>query len=172
MPDTDTHSRVSRSRWTTLCGLSVAVIAGLAMLSCQGGIPLSPSAAALAGTPAELTYCAEKINHYRSSVGLPPLQQSDALEAFAAEAAQNDGLVHVAHHYFTRTNGGGTAKAETEILWWRGFAVRAVIQKGLAQMWDAGPPGEHYEIIVGPYTQIGCGIFVNGSEVTVTQEFR
>ena len=98
--------------------------------------------------------------------------RSDALEAFAAEAAQNDALVRVAHHLFTTTNGRGTAMAETEILWWRGAGVRAVIQKGLAQMWQGGPSDEHYNVIVGPYSEIGCGIFVNGSEVTVAQDYR
>ena len=39
-------------------------------------------------------------------------------------------------------------------------------------MWQGGPRGEHYDIMVGPYSQIGCGIFVNGREVTVAQDFR
>ena len=50
--------------------------------------------------------------------------------------------------------------------------MQAVIKRGLAQMWEAGPGGEHYDIMVGRFSEIGCGIAVNGSEVTVTQDFR
>jgi hypothetical protein len=100
------------------------------------------------------------------------LARSEAQETISAEAAQNYGKTHVAHHLFLMTNGRGTAMAETEILWWRGAGVRSVIQRGLEQMWQGGPAGEHYDIIVGPYSQIGCGIFVNGSEVTVAQDYR
>ena len=87
-------------------------------------------------------------------------------------AAERDGTVHSAHDHFIRTNGGGTALAETEILWWHGFAVKDVIQQGLAQMWRVGPGGEHYDILSGSYAEVGCGVFVNGTEVTATQDFR
>jgi hypothetical protein len=134
--------------------------------------PSSPSATKPANIPGELAYCADEINRYRASVGRPSLARSPMLEDFAAQAAEDDGRAHLAHHFFAMTNGGGMAKAETEILWWRGLAVRGVIQNGLAQMWQSGASGEHYDIIAGPYTQIGCGIFVNGAEVTVSQDFR
>ncbi len=105
-------------------------------------------------------------------MGRPALARSADLEAFAAQAAQADGLAHQAHHFFATTNGGGTSAAENEILWWAGFGVRSVIQQGLEQMWQTGPAGEHYDIMTGAFSQIGCGIFVNGSEVTVAQDFR
>jgi uncharacterized protein YkwD len=150
------------------------------------GSPLSPSANTnasadpAAATPsvmtssaaADLAYCAEITNRYRASVGLRPLVRSAALEDFAAQAASIDGVAHMAHTHFEATNGNGISSAETEILWWRGFSVQAVIQRGLAQMWDVGPGGEHYDIMVGAFSEIGCGIAVNGSEVTVTQDFR
>jgi hypothetical protein len=50
--------------------------------------------------------------------------------------------------------------------------ARTVIQRGLAQMWQVGPGGEHYDIMAGTFSEIGCGIAVNGAEVTVTQDFR
>ena len=46
------------------------------------------------------------------------------------------------------------------------------IQQGLAQMWRVGPGGEHYDILSGSYAEVGCGVFVNGTEVTATQDFR
>jgi hypothetical protein len=54
------------------------------------------------------------------------------------------------HYYFKSTNGYNVARAENEILWWRGFTIEEVIRQGLAQMWRSGPSGEHYDIIVGP----------------------
>jgi len=120
----------------------------------------------------DLAWCADETNRYRASIGLRPLIRSAALEDFATRAAAVDGGAHVAHNHFAVTNGAGVSSAETEILWWRGFSVRAVIQHGLAEMWQVGPGGHHYDILVGAFTEIGCGIAVNGSEVTVTQDFR
>jgi uncharacterized protein YkwD len=123
---------------------------------------------------AELALCVDETNRYRASVGRPALTRSAALEAFAAEAARQDTLVRQAHYYFKSTNGNNIARAENEILWWRGFTIEEVIRQGLAQMWRGGPSGEHYDIIVGPYTHVGCGIYVggNGREVTVAQDFH
>jgi hypothetical protein len=148
------------------------------------GSPLGPStdtggaadsnvlASVMSSSSMELALCAEETNRYRATVGLRPLARSAALEAFATRAAAVDGVAHVAHNHFAATNGAGVSSAETEILWWRGFSVQAVIQRGLAQMWQVGPGGEHYDIIVGSFSEIGCGIAINGSEVTVTQDFR
>jgi uncharacterized protein YkwD len=123
-------------------------------------------------TAADLALCADETNRYRASVGLGPLVRSAVLENFATRAAAVDGVAHVAHGHFATTNGAGVSSAETEILWWRGFNVRSVIQRGLAQMWQVGPGGEHYDIMAGSFSEIGCGIAINGSEVTVTQDFR
>jgi hypothetical protein len=35
-----------------------------------------------------------------------------------------------------------------------------------------GTWGGHHENMRGPYSEIGCGVFVNGNEVTVVQAFR
>jgi hypothetical protein len=148
--------------------LSLAVAAG-----CNASSVSSPTAndegAALA---AELAFCRDEINRYRASASRPPLARSQALEDFATRGAEIDHTVRIPHHHFTMTNGGGTAAAETEILWWRGGTVRTVIQQGLAQMWQAGGQGTHYKVLVGPYTEVGCGLFINDGEVTVVQDFR
>src|SRR5436190_405214 len=116
--------------------------------ACAAGSPVSPSSdanasAALAAgaapsamsssTFADLELCAEQTNQYRATIGLNPLLRSAMLEDFAAYAAAHDGVAHLAHDHFSATNGAGIASAETEILWWRGFTVRGVIQRGLAQ---------------------------------------
>lgn len=148
------------------------ILAGLMSASCGRGLPLSPSNTHLTGTPEDLAYCVGQINALRRSVGLPPLRQSGELEAFAAVAAERDARARIAHYHFTQTNGGGVSRAQTVILWWQGSSVRSVIQKGLAQMWAVGPSGEHYDILTGPFSEVGCGVFVSGSEITVTQDFR
>jgi hypothetical protein len=161
------QNRLASTTRLALIGIMLALTA-----ACELGSPSTPSSPAPADMAAALGYCADEINHYRATIGRPSLSRSTVLEDFAARAAEADGTVHVAHHLFSMTNGGGMAMAETEILWWRGVGVRGVIQKGLAQMWQSGSSGEHYGIIAGPYTQVGCGVFVNGTEVTVAQDFR
>jgi hypothetical protein len=39
-------------------------------------------------------------------------------------------------------------------------------------MWAEGRGGGHYDIIVGKYAQLGCGIYSDGKNVTVVQAFR
>jgi uncharacterized protein YkwD len=152
----------------------ISLVAGV-MTACERGSPATPSpssSGSLVNLSANLSFCADEVNRYRVSVGRPPLSRSAELEAFAAKAAEDDGRSHQPHHWFAITNGGGMARAENEILWWQGFGVRSVIEQGLQQMWQGGPSGEHYDIMVGQFSQIGCGIFVNGAEVTVAQDFR
>jgi len=111
-------------------------------------------------------------NRYRAALRLPALTQSSALETYAVAGAREDGLSHVAHQHFRSTNGGGMAYAENEIPWWASTSVHSVIQEGLGMMWAEGPGGGHYENMRGPYTQLGCGVFVNGNEITVVQDYR
>ena len=152
--------------------VALAIVMPLLMAACERVSPSTPSSTNSVNVPADLSFCADEVNRYRVSVGRPPLERSADLEIFATQAAENDGRAHEAHHLFSVTHGGGTSMAETEILWWRGLGVRSVIQQGLRQMWQSGPSGEHYDIIVGGFSQIGCGVFVNGAEVTVAQDFR
>jgi hypothetical protein len=117
-------------------------------------------------------YCVDEINRYRATVGLAALTRSSALEEFSATVARHDATVREAHAYFRSTNGAGVARAETEILWWTNQSIQQVIKKGLAQMWQVGPGGTHYDVLSGAYAEVGCGIFVADGEVTVAQDFR
>jgi cysteine-rich secretory family protein len=161
-----------RPRLRPVPRLAVVAAVTVVVCACQRASLTGPSAGGSTVAPDDLSFCADEVNRYRASIGESPLSRSGDLEAFAAQAAQNDGLAHQAHHFFAMTAGAGMSAAENEILWWRGFAVRNVIQQGLKQMWQAGPAGEHYDIMVGAYSQIGCGVFINGAEVTVAQDFR
>ena len=146
-------------------------------LTCTPPSPVSPAppAALPSATTADLAYCVQETNRYRALVHLGGLSQSAALEDYAAMGARIDGTSHSAHSHFLSTNGGGIAFAENEIPWWR-FApyltVRAVIQQGLVQFWAEGPTGGHRKNLTGPYTQVGCGVFISNGEITVVQDFR
>jgi hypothetical protein len=123
----------------------------------------------------ERRLCVERTNEYRASKELPPLRQSTRLEEYAAKAARHDGLSHRPHDYFDRTDGGKIAMAENLLPWWslaRRGTVRNIVMDGLAFMWAEGPAGSHARHIAGPFTELGCGIFVHGDEVTVVQAFR
>jgi uncharacterized protein YkwD len=152
----------------------------LSALGCATPAPPSaPSSTPTPGAPlysAEVGYCVERTNRYRSSVGRSALDRSAALEEYAAAAARTDGLAHVAHQHARTTNSGnGLSRAENAILWWslRHYgSVQRVIRDGLAEMWGQGASGQHYRNLVGSYSEVGCGVFVNGDEVTVVQAFR
>jgi uncharacterized protein YkwD len=159
-------------------GLLLFVIVAV---GCRG--PLSsaaaPSSTSDHGSPAfsaEAGLCVEETNRYRATLGRAALQRSDVLEAYATAAARNDGLAHVAHQYARQTNlGNGTSRAENALLWWslRYYkSVQRVITLGVADMWKQGDGGAHYRNLVGNFSELGCGIFVNGDEVTVVQAFR
>jgi hypothetical protein len=120
----------------------------------------------------ELVLCVDLTNERRTRVGLPALSLSADLEVYAAKAARTDGLAHVGHKYWGATSG---SFAENEIPWWllsRHGSVRNVVIRGIDAFWREGPGGAHYRNMTGRYSEIGCGIFVNGDEVTMTQEFR
>jgi uncharacterized protein YkwD len=132
--------------------------------------PAAPSAVDGASLDASLQFCSDEINRLRARVGRSALTRSSSLENFASAAAQHDASAGVPHLFFRNTNGGGISRAETELLLWKNYQVRDVIRQGLAQMWTSA--GDHYDVLVGPYTEVGCGVFVNGSEVSVAQDFR
>lgn len=156
--------------------LVVIVAAG-----CRGPLssPTAPGSTGDPGSPAfsaEVSLCVDQTNTYRATVGRSPLRRSEALEGYATAAARTDGLAHVAHQHARQTNlGNGLSRAENAILWWslRYYGtVQRVVRLGLADMWQQGDGGAHYRNLVGNFTEVGCGIFVNGDEVTVVQAFR
>jgi uncharacterized protein YkwD len=160
-----------------ICRLSVATALLALTAACAAG-PTAPtaggttSASGAMNVDASVAFCTEEINRYRARAGMAPVDRSAELEGFAATAAEHDGRSGAPHQYFRMTNGGGIAMAENQLLLWKGYEVNDVIRHGLAQMWAEGPAGSHYQILTGRYAQVGCGIFMNGSEVNVSQDFR
>lgn len=156
--------------------LAPALIAAACSGSPAAPSPASGAASDAAAYVAELSTCIQVTNIYRASVGKAALARSAALDEYAAAAARTDGTVKIPHHHARTTNlGNGTSKAENAILWWslRYYGtVESVVRRGLEDMWRQGAGGTHYQNIVGGFTETGCGIFVNGDEVTVVQAFR
>ena len=156
--------------------LLLTATAGCGFASSQS----SPSATVSSGDSthftAELSFCVEEVNRLRASAGKPVLVRSGALEKYAATAVETDALSRKPHTHALATNfGNGTARAETEALFWLLSSlksVKAVVEKSLAQMWQEGPGGDHYDIMVDAYHEIGCGVFVQGDEVGVLEAFR
>lgn len=121
----------------------------------------------------DAVYCVQVINRYRAKAGVPPLERSAALEAFAMKGAESDAKSGRPHGYFSQTSGGGIAWAENEIPGWPG-AVREVIAEGTEMMWNEGPGGGHHDNIASKkWKEVGCGIYVTASKkVWVTQDFH
>jgi uncharacterized protein YkwD len=147
----------------------------LALLIAAAGLAL-PGCAYVGPSPAdvetELTFCVKEVNRYRALLGMAALARASDLDAYATDSATIDAKAGEPHQHFSTGNGGGVARAETELLGWRNGSIHTVIEQGLSLMWQEGPGGEHYQIIVGPYTEIGCGLFVGAGGVTVAQDYR
>ena len=165
-------------------GRYVALLIAMLAASCNSPERSSPNPAAVEesviperpsnpnGLEQDLEFCVSETNRYRVTSGLPPLTRSTELEAYAAAGARQDGLAHQAHLHYKSANLAARGIAENELPWWPGSSIRPVIKKGIAAMWAEGPGGGHYENIRGPYTRVGCGVFVNGNEITVVQNFQ
>jgi hypothetical protein len=157
----------------------IAVIAALVGSACGPAFPNAPSTSASSSSPtataADLAFCVADINGYRAQANRPPLAESMALETFAAAGAQTDAASGVPHAHFTASNGAGIATAENEFL----TADRQLfpttqdaMHGASALFWAEGPTGSHYQTLVGPYSQVGCGVFVANGAVTVVQDYR
>jgi len=99
-----------------------------------------------------------------------------ALEAYAAEGARSDGLANQAHQHVSATPMPGTGLwAENEVLRWPynlSPMVQGIVAQAIQSFFSEGPGGGHYENIVGPYTQIGCGIYIDSNGITIVQDLR
>ena len=81
----------------------------------------------------------------------------------------NDHAVARAHDYFRTHPLGG---AENEVLWWSGSNVRQTISAAIAGFYSEGPSGGHFQNLIGPYTDVGCGVTTGGGGITFVQGLR
>ena len=138
--------------------------------------PLPPAGDPLRSAYAdEVAFCVDQTNAFRATAGRAALAHSPDLDLYAVVAAQHDAAARTPHALFSMTSGGGVAMAENAIPSWRLSqfgTVQEIVRQGLAAMWAEGPGGGHYHNLIGPYTEVGCGIVVSGDLVTAVQAFR
>jgi uncharacterized protein YkwD len=127
-------------------------------------------------TAADLTFCIDETNRYRAIRGRPSVTRSTTIEEYAATGAKSDALANVPHQHVTTTPfPGGGNWAENEVLRWPHNltpTVQGIVAQAILSFYSEGPGGGHYENIVGPYTQIGCGIYIDGNGITIIEDFR
>jgi hypothetical protein len=143
------------------------------LLACCSGNPSSPSPAKLAngGTTADLTFCVTETNRYRGMVGRAALVENASVETFAAAAAQSDTQSGIPHGYYNSHIPGFSAENEAPE-WLITSTIQNTIAAAIAAFWSEGVGGAHYQNMIGPYTQLGCGLFVLGQSVTIVQDYR
>jgi hypothetical protein len=151
--------------------LALTITCGL--LGCCSGNPSSPSPAKLpnGGTTADLTFCVTETNRYRAVVGRAALTETASVETFATAAAQSDTQSGIPHGYYNSHIPGFSAENEAPE-WLITSTIQNTIAAAIAAFWSEGPSGAHYQNMVGPYTQLGCGLFVLGQSVTIVQDYR
>lgn len=137
----------------------------------------APGRGARGATEAEIFFCIGETNRYRASKGKPPFQRSTVLDGYAAEGARADHAARQPHQHFNSVQfpASFSGLAENELPWWHlepGGSVREVIRAGVATMWAEGPGGGHYDNLVGPFTEVGCGLWIDSDAITVVQDFR
>jgi len=169
------------------CVLVAALVVFAGMATACGKNPVSStgtstSGGSSAGSPppslptaqaSDLAFCVSETNRYRAMKGRPALAQSTNVEQFAAAASKNDGLANVPHQYY-QTHATGFS-AENEVLRWPYNlqpTVQGIVAAAIQAFYSEGPGGGHYENIVGSYTQIGCGIYIDTNGITIVEDFR
>ena len=143
------------------------------LVACCSNNPSSPSPAKLSngGTTADLTFCVTETNRYRAMVSRTALTESASVEDFAAAAAQSDTQSGIPHGYYNAHSPGFSAENEAPE-WPVTSSIQNTIAAAIAAFWSEGPGGAHYQNLIGPYTQLGCGLFVIGQSVTIVQDYR
>jgi uncharacterized protein YkwD len=156
---------------------SLLVAGVLVVVGCGGADRPGPPASDAAADPGrpDLAFCVEETNRYRARVGASPVVWSQTAEAYAALAARADAVSNTPHGYTSGPAGPTVAFAENEAIRWPVSpygSVRGVIDAALAAFWAEGPGGPHYENMRGAWREVGCGVHVEGGEVTLVQHFR
>ncbi len=118
--------------------------------------------------------CVAMTNELRASVGKPAVAQSATLEDFADTGAATDHGGQP-HDHFRATNGGGIAFAENECPHWdlsfgAGDEVK-LVEACINAFWSEGPGGGHYDNMTGDYAALGCGIYHEGTDYTIVQDY-
>ena len=158
--------------------LALGLAAGL-LLSCGddaddgGGGGSGASGNSGDALAAERQACVDRINAFRATLDLPPLQRWTAEESCVDAQAKSDSQSGDAHGAFGDCHEG----AQNECPSWG--SIEQTIQDCLQDMWDEGP-GEPYSehghflnMSSTDYTQVACGFYETpDGEVWAIQNFR
>ena len=52
------------------------------------------------------------------------------------------------------------------------LSVLGALRQAISAFYAEGPSGGHYQNLEGPYTQVGCGVFIDNRLITFVQDFR
>jgi hypothetical protein len=126
------------------------------------------------GTDDAHQFCVDETNRLRAMHGRPAVERDAALEAYADEGAEHDHHNNP-HDHFLQTQGGGIAFAENECPHWDlsfgGGDLVELVRNCIDAFYDEGPGGGHYDNMMGDYAALGCGIYIEGTDVTIIQDF-
>jgi Cysteine-rich secretory protein family len=130
------------------------------------------------GSNTALVECVTQTNAYRAMNGKSALTESSQLETYAATGAMFDYENMMAHDHFTMTSGGGIAFAENECpqqgnwMLQPGGNMTALVIQCVDAFYAEGPGGGHYtNMMNASYTTLGCGIYQQGTGVTIVQDY-
>ena len=125
------------------------------------------------GTPADFAFFVSETNRYRVMGGAPTVSESSAVETFAAAAAQSDAASGIPHAYYRgHLPAGNSGENEASLTLFGTTTIQDDISAGIAGVWDEGPAGGHYQDLLGPFTQLGCGSVRLPGRVLIVQDFR
>jgi len=117
--------------------------------------------------------CVDRINEFRATEDLPPLERWRDGESCADSEARSDSITGEAHGAFPSCG----ERAQNECPGWP--SIEATISGCLQMMWDEGP-GEpysehgHYINMTNPaYSKVACGFAeTSGGSVWAVQNFK
>ncbi|MBN2343720.1 MAG: hypothetical protein JXX29_09280 [Deltaproteobacteria bacterium] len=117
--------------------------------------------------------CMARINGFRATLDLPPLERWTDGESCADSEARSDAMTNTAHGAFGQCD----EWAQNECPGWD--SVESVISGCLQMMWDEGPGepysehGHYINMTSTSYTRVACGFYETGTgTVWAVQNFR
>jgi uncharacterized protein YkwD len=160
-----------------------AVLALVALCSCadDAGDNVDGS-----GSDLVAQFCVSETNRYRAMVPVAAVTESAALDTYAAAGARADTESGTPHGHFQATSGSGIASAENECpasLGWMTSPnptdeqLQAKVAACIEAFWSEGPGadynthGHYINMTNAAYHTVGCGVYVDGTQLTITQDF-
>ncbi len=113
--------------------------------------------------------CVDRINQYRSRVGVGPIARDPSTEACDDDESRLDAGANRAHGSFGKCG----ERAQNACPNYPGASVEDVLTKCLQQMFEEGPGGGHYDNMTSTkYSRASCGFVpVGGGRIWTVQNF-